>query len=234
MPGYYPPPGYAAPAPYPAPPGYYPPPGYAQPGYYPPPGYYPAVPAGPPPGYHEHDGFYMRLTTGITVVNASTSYGGVDSTITGAGIALGMAFGGSITPNLALYGEFILNSAIEPTAKGGGTSTTWNNHDLDLFGIGPGVVYYLVPANLYFSGTLAFSKLSMSNSGSSSNSSNDSVDLTDYGIGASLMVGKEWWVSTNWGLGVAGLLHLASMKNKDVDTRTTAEAISILFSATYN
>jgi len=100
--------------------------------------------------------------------------------------------------------------------------------------IGPGVAYYFLPGNLYLSGSLLFSQLSESDNGSSNNSSNNSIDLTNMGIGASFMVGKEWWVSTDWGLGVAGMLHLASMKMKDWDARATAEAISILFSATYN
>jgi len=224
-----------APAPYPAPPGYYPPPGYAQPGYYPPPGYYAPGPVGPPPGYHEHDGFYMRLTTGITVLNATYSTNGIDNSITGAGVGFSMAFGGSITPNLVLYGEFVTSSALEPNSKRGGTSNTLTGYNVDLFGIGPGVAYFLVPANVYFSGTLAFSQLTESYNGSSNSSSNNnSVDLTNMGIGASFMVGKEWWVSTNWGLGVAGMLHLASMKMKNYDSRATAEAISILFSATCN
>jgi hypothetical protein len=177
----------------------------------------------------------MRLTTGITVLNASYSTNGIDNSITGAGVGFSMAFGGSITPNLVLYGEFVTSSALEPNSKRGGTSNTLTGYNVDLFGIGPGVAYFLVPANVYFSGTLAFSQLTESYNGSSNSSSNNnSVDLTNMGIGASFMVGKEWWVSTNWGLGVAGMLHLASMKMKNYDSRATAEAISILFSATCN
>jgi hypothetical protein len=177
----------------------------------------------------------MRLTAGLTVLNASFSTNGIDNSITGAGVGFSMAFGGSITPNLVLYGEIVGSSALEPNSKYGGTSSTLTDYNVNLFGIGPGVAYFLVPANVYFSGTLAFSQLTESYNGSSNSSSNNnSVDLTNMGIGASFMVGKEWWVSTNWGLGVAGMLHLASMKMKNYDSRATAEAISILFSATCN
>lgn len=48
------------------------------------------------------------------------------------------------------------------------------------------------------------------------------------------MVGKEWWVSDNWGLGVAANFMVGSMKDKDYDTRWTGLSTSILFSATYN
>jgi hypothetical protein len=123
--------------------------------------------------------------------------------------------------------------AMDPTLEAAGTSQHLG-FDVNLFGIGPGVAYYLEPLNLYFSGTLAFSQVTTSRSSSSSGSSNDSTDVTDMGIGGAFMVGKEWWVSHDWGLGVSGLLHLASMKMKYVDTRMTATAVSILFSATYN
>ena len=49
------------------------------------------------------------------------------------------------------------------------------------------------------------------------------------------MLGKEWWVSRNWGLGIAGGLFTASLKDKNVPGLTwSAGAASLLFSATYN
>ncbi len=233
--GYPPPPAYYAPPGYPPPPGYYPPPGYP-PGYYPPAGYpppyYPPQEYGPPPGFHEHDGFYMRLTMGLGYLNAKFNYLGQDTTISGNGVAMTFAFGGAVTPHLVLYGEMLVNMAFEPDLEYGGTSQPMTGTNVGLLGIGPGVAYYLEPSNLFFSGTLAFSQVQ--ESASDSSNSNDSADLTDMGIGASFMVGKEWWVSNNWGLGLAGLLRLASMKMRYEDTRMTATAISVLFSATYN
>jgi hypothetical protein len=174
----------------------------------------------------------MRLTAGLGALNAKYSYDGQDETISGGGLTMTFAFGGSVTPHLVLYGEMLVTVATNPTREYAGISQPLG-YDLTLFGIGPGVTYYLEPSNMYFSGTVAFSQVSESDSGSNS-SNNNSVDLTDMGVGASFMVGKEWWVSSNWGLGVAGLLHVASMKMKDVDTRMTATAFSVLFSATCN
>ena len=199
----------------------------------PPAAYYPPQDLGPPPGHHLHDGFYMRLTMGLAYLSAKYSEAGQDATISGSGMAMAFAFGVSVTPNLVLYGEFLVTVAMDPTLEVAGTSQHLG-FDVNLFGIGPGVAYYLEPLNMYFSGTLAFSQLTASRSSSSSSSSNDSTDVTEMGIGAGFMVGKEWWVSHDWGLGVAGLLHLASMKMKYVDTRMTATGLSVLFSATYN
>jgi hypothetical protein len=235
-------PGYPPPAAY-YPPPYYPPPGYAPPpGYYPPPGYppayYPQQELGPPPGSHIHDGFYMRLTTGLGVLSAKYKRSELDTTISGPGVAATFAFGGAVATNLVLYGEMLMTMALNPKSESGGTTQNLTNKNVNLFGIGPGVAYYLEPSNLYFSGTLAFSYVSETDS-SNSNNSNSSVDLTEMGIGLSFMVGKEWWVSHNWGLGAAGLLHVASMKTKDQIAGTTpnnmtATALSVLFSATYN
>lgn len=220
---YAPGPGYPAPAPG----GYGPAPGY----YYPPPpaGYYAAQPMAPPPGYHEHDGFYLRMTMGVGYLHTSYSVGTSDLTISGGGMALSIAVGGAIMPNLILYGEITGTSALNPTFSTATGSATGNG-TVSLVGLGPGAAYYIEPTNMYVSGTLAFSQVSASDS-----NSNNSTDLTNTGIGFALSVGKEWWASPNWGVGVAGMFHFASMTVKNAnDTRMTAEGISILFSATYN
>jgi hypothetical protein len=181
----------------------------------------------------------MRLTTGLGALRAKYKTSGMDTTISGAAMAATFAFGGAVAPNLVLYGEMTMTMAIDPTVQSGETSQNLTHTNVNLFGIGPGVAYYLEPSNMYFSGTLAFSQVTASDSSSSSSTSNSSVDLTEMGIGASFMFGKEWWVSHNWGLGAAGLLQLASMKVKQeiagaTDNRMTATALSVLFSATYN
>ncbi len=50
------------------------------------------------------------------------------------------------------------------------------------------------------------------------------------------MVGKEWWVTDNWGVGVAAELLLSSMKDDPVvsDATYSATTFGLLFSATYN
>jgi hypothetical protein len=181
----------------------------------------------------------MRLAMGVGALRANYKTSGQDTTISGSGMAATFAFGGAVAPNLVLYGEMLMTMAIEPTTESGGTSRSLTNTNVNLFGIGPGIAYYLEPSNLYFSGTLALSQVTASINSSNSGNSNDSVDLTEMGIGASFMVGKEWWVSPDWGLGAAGLLHVASMKAKDGIAGTTpntmtATALSVLFSATYN
>jgi hypothetical protein len=228
----YPPPAYHYPPPGNAAPAYYPPASYPAPGY-PVPGYY-AAPAGPPLGYHEHDGFYMRLSMGPGYLRAkmsATAYSD-DVIIKGSGPGMNVAFGGAVARNLAVFGELTMLSMTDPTVDNGGYSTTLDDTSLALMGIGPGVAYYVEPANLYLSGAISLSQ--MTRNGSKTSNSEDSNELTDFGFGLSLTVGKEWWVSANWGLGISGMFRYASMKLKDYDGDMSAMGFALMFSATYN
>lgn len=223
--GYPPPAAYAPPPAYGAPPAYAAPgPGYAAPAPYGAPAY--AAPAYRAAGVHEHDGFYLRLVAGLGYLHNSASSGGSTLKVSGVGGTFGLAAGGIIARNLAVYGEIIGTSASEPSVEMGGESGTMSG-SMTLAGFGPGLAYYL-DNNAYLSGTFTFSQLSASD-----DNGNDAGE-TDMGFGASLSGGKEWWVSDDWGLGVAGQLMLASMKEKNEDYRWTSVAVSLLFSATYN
>jgi hypothetical protein len=219
----------------PPPPGYgYPPPA---PGYVSPPapgyGYPPPVPgygyASPAPGYHQHDGFYMRLALGGGYLNASSSYEGSKTILSGGALALSFAFGGAVIPNLIVYGEVVGMSVPDPSRSANGSSGTMSGTTLYMVGVGPGVAYYLEPMNMYFSGTLTFSRVNLSNT-----NTNEKLDETNLGFGFSLMAGKEWWVSTDWGLGAAAQFQFASMKLRNLDARMTGLGLGLLFSATYN
>lgn len=190
---------------------------------------------GPQPGYYsapasyQHDGFYLRVSAGLGYLSASEPYLGLTRTFSGVGGTFGAAFGGMIASNLILYGEFLGNSVTSASDSYGGVTQTYSGLDVTLFGVGPGVAYYFEPVNLYLSGTLTFTQVSFSNT-----STANPIDSTDLGIGLSFTVGKEWWVSRDWGLGIAGQLHVASMRDPNFDTRMRATAFSMLFSATYN
>src|ERR1019366_3690994 len=177
-------------------------------------GYY----AAPRPAYygygHVHDGFFMRLTAGLGYVTASESWNGEKDTYSGVGATFGAAFGGTIAPNLILFGEFLGTSVAGPAidvAGGPNPGSGSLSGDMTLIGFGPGIAYYFEPINLYLSGTLAFSQMSFTDN--TYGNYNATSDSTNWGLGASFVVGKEWWVGRAWGIGLAGQLHLASMSD---------------------
>jgi hypothetical protein len=240
-PGYAPPPDYAPPPAYAPPPGYAPPPRYAPPGYgppgYPPPprpyptgNYYaPGYGAPPPPPEHLHDGFYLRLHLGAGETHFSGAYGnGNTVTASGGSGSFGVAIGGAVAPNFIVFGT-VFGVGFSPSVKIGGVDAGLNNSSAALAGIGVGAAYYFEPANLYLSGALALTSAEIDDANS------NPIYQTRDGIGVQLMVGKEWWISQDWGIGLAGEFIGASMKDKgDSSVTWSADTFSILFSATYN
>jgi len=225
-----------------APPPAYPPPGYPPPGYpppgYPPPGYPPGYPPAayqsqPTPGSHHHDGFFLRFLAGFGYTSMGADLGPADTKISGGGGGFALALGGALTPNLILFGELLQSIAVEPKVEVGDASATAQDASASLVGIGAGLAYYL-SNNLYLSGTLAFSQISLQDA------DNQEVADTEFGPGLSLVVGKEWWVSDNWGLGMAAQLYAATMKDRGPavaggDAPTwQATGLNLLFSASFN
>jgi hypothetical protein len=217
----------------PAPPPGYPPPGYPPPAnYYPPPtGYYPVGPVAPPPGHHMHDGTYVRLFLGGGRIAMAENANGNDLKVYGGGPSLGIAVGGAVVENLVLYGEFLFMSADAPTVELGGGSVNATGSTLVAGVIGPGIAYYIAPVNIYVSATVGASKVQLQDSNT------QSVQATSkWGLGVSAMIGKEFWVSDNWGLGAAMQFHYASMEDNVPPPVQTihANAIALLFSSTFN
>jgi hypothetical protein len=190
----------------------------------PPAGY--AVAAGPP-GHHTHDGFYFRGILGLNGTVMSTTNPDVD--VSGAGGTFGLAVGWALAKNFILYGEIFDDIAVNPTITIGSLSVDTDDTAAGVIGFGIGAAYYFMPINIYVSATLAASQLTVSQGG-------QEVGESDIGFGVSLMVGKEWWVSSNWGIGAALQVYGGTMKdsrNENAATWTTA-AIALVFSATYN
>jgi len=225
-----PPSAYPAPAAYPPaayPPGAYPPAAYP-PAAYPPAAaaYYPPPVAGPTPGSHTHDGFYFRYNAGPGYLFNSAPQAGSTLKVSGVGFSGSLALGAVIADNLALYGQIVGAILSNPTVEFDGQSDTADGLDVNLAGIGPGIAYYFA-GNSYLAGTIALTQLT-------ARTSRSRVIDSEAGFGATLAGGKEWWVSDNWGLGIAGQILFASMKEKDADYRWSSLSLAVLFSATYN
>jgi hypothetical protein len=206
-------------------------PGYA-PGYAPPPpGSYPAPGFAPPPAppVQEHAGFYLRLDLGGGYTSLSSSGGyGSSTTVSGSGPAFGIALGGAVAPNLALFGDFIFSFINQPdvTAAGYTAKSTGN---VGVGGVGGGVVYYFEPINLYVSGAVAAINMVMQDK------NGNMTDQSGNGFGFEALVGKEWWVSQHWGLGAAAQFFGATgMKDKnDSSVSWSAKSFNVLFSASF-
>jgi hypothetical protein len=208
-------PGAGAPPPPPPPPpggGYYP----AQPGY----GY-------EDPGAHRHDGFFLRFWIGPAYTSMKVE--DADLEVTGGGGSFGIMAGVAVQENLIVFGQLFDDIATNPTVKQDGQDLGESNVNAGVVGVGAGLAYYFMPSNVYVSGALTYQEITVQDDG-------EELAHTDFGPGVSLMVGKEWWVSNNWGVGVALQLFGGSMKDSEAQGSPTwsAAAAAIAFSATYN
>ena len=62
------------------------------------------------------------------------------------------------------------------------------------------------------------------------------IDAT--GVGGQVKVGKEWWVSGKWGLGVSAFYHFGHVGNGDISDapfeKMSSHACGLCFNATLN
>ncbi len=192
--------------------------------------YYPAPPPPPPPppdpwwpdpwwaegeidpGYHRHDGLFLRLLLGIGVggyLGAGQAFGDRDPMeLAPAGMG-SVALGGEVSTNLLAYGELWGHAHF-----GYGLSHRRDETDeADYFGLGSmalGLSYYFMPANVYVAASVgpAWSVVGRVVDVYVAAGRRHSYEQwieeseTGWGLGATLGVGKEWWVSDDWGLGV--------------------------------
>jgi hypothetical protein len=142
-----------------------------------------------------------------------------------------LAVGYSVTSHLVVYLEFLGHRVSNPSQDGtaNGPANRVVGSNLDLYGFGLGMAYYLRPANVYFSGTLLSPGVAL-HGGPNSNYPRD----LSSGTAVSLMVGKEWWVAPGLGMGLAGQFVAGSGDPKDTGSDWQTRAFALVLSTTYN
>ena len=192
----------------------------------PPPAYGPAAYGAADPTAHRHDGFYLRMFLGLGYTAMSLEDQDLD--VSGGGGAFGIAAGFAVSDNLIVYAEIFDDIAVNPKVKINGMTGDTEDVNAGVVAIGAGLAYYIQPSNIYVSGTLSLGQITVQQNG-------EEVGESEFGPGVSLMVGKEWWVSNNWGVGVAAQLYAGRMKDKGENAPTwSTTAAAIAFSATFN
>jgi hypothetical protein len=166
---------------------------------------------------------------------------GDDLSIAGRSGSFGIALGGAVSSHLIIYGRILDSVAPGATGKIQGPSDNLNGMialvvfggagGITAVGVGGGMAYYL-DSNLFFAGSLLGSRLLVDDR------FGNSAAKSDVGFTFEGQVGKEWWVSENWGLGVAGQVLLGLMSDSAIGDASTPTwrlaAFSLLLSATFN
>ncbi|HUM10550.1 MAG TPA: hypothetical protein VLT82_06325 [Myxococcaceae bacterium] len=170
---------------------------------------------------HRHLGFFLHLDIGVGYLSTSSSQAAGGSSLSGAALPLSIVIGGAVAEDWIIAGD--LWGAAGPSPSG------WEWGATVLSGAGLNVTHYFMPANVFVSLTPSFTALIIDNG-------LGFVERTKTGFGGKLAVGKEWWVSDHWGLGVAAEGFFAV--NKDNGSGSTGSWTTfgggLVFSATYN
>lgn len=224
-------------------------------------------------GCHSHDGFFLRMTAGVGYHVTNATMGKEKFSVVGLGNAGDLAIGGTVAKNLILHAQIFGSSPIAAELR----------HDWQTFfyeqpqsfssgGLGIGATYYIMPSNVYLSAGLGFGVFGAEEEKglvdvSGTADATGALLAQEYykkrnrvtaasGTGLNFMVGKEWWVSHNWALGLAGIVsfvHVAEAEPPDIEeTRLQLNALGVdlqpkevsaainsigfglVFSATYN
>jgi hypothetical protein len=188
-----------------------------------------SAPRATPPGgvlpadAHRHLGFFLRADLGLGNFAASTG----DLSINGFAGGFGFAIGGAVSEGCILAVHIWDVVATNPTISQGGNSTSTTNTSAGVVAIGPELTAYSKD-NWFFSVTPGFSQILYIQNGFETDSK--------WGFAGRVAVGREWWVSNHWGLGMSGNFSFSFNKdNGSADSATWGAWGAVLaFSATYN
>lgn len=186
------------------------------------------------PGYHTHDGFYLRLLLGLGSLAFSESpiYSNGTGTLKATGPAgfFSLHLGGAPAENFIIYASMNGYAASDPQYEvNGATQTTTTGSTLGISSYGVGLTFYFDAINAYLSADagIAIARIS----------TGSITGTSESGFGLNLQIGKEWWASRDWGIGVALFYHYSSMKDQafgNVVPQITNSVIGLALSATYN
>ena len=189
-------------------------------------------------GFHQHTGFYLSLSAGpvfgtieaneISPVPFRLNFSG------GTGGQFDIKVGGAIRENLILHATIISNALIGPKVTSNGQSITLpdNMNINETMLLGGGVTYYLMPHNIFLSGSVGMGYFTMQYKENS-----DLNGSTDKGVSMQIKVGKEWWISKKWGLGVAltyGKTNVNNRPSSGYAEKLNSNRFGIVLNATLN
>lgn len=185
----------------------------------------------PPAGYHTHDGFFASAGLGPGWIwmndrQRDQLYAAPDYEYSGGGTRFVLSLGYAFADRFVVLVEGSELQVHDPT-------TAFDLATLSWYGLGPGLRYYLVPANVFLSASVVTSRVAMDNA--TPDDSRYGVHRTSrWGATGQLSVGKEWWVLGDLAAGVAAQFGFGKMPGNDTWLTYTAKTFSLLASVTYN
>jgi hypothetical protein len=179
-------------------------------------------------GRRKHDGFFLRLSLlGVGFSHSTVSNEGTDVVLSGFCNFADFALGYAIIENLILHANVYGPVIYDPTLEVNHDEMTLKDGAAYLMGYGGGITYYFMPVNIYATLAAGAARIRIA--------PDEGPELgTEYGFSMQVIVGKEWWVGDNWGLGIAGTGVYQRMEGTENGPIWTTFAGGLMFSVTYN
>jgi hypothetical protein len=185
-----------------------------------------SAPATPPAGAHTHDGLYLNASLGPGWLRAKShlAVASYDTAWSGRATSLGLSAGYAFAKRFVVFAAFSESQVRNPSGDDDVVSVEWT-------GLGPGLRYYLMPANVFFSGSFLLSKLAWYPAFSTRGSSNWT---SDWGGTGQIAAGKEWWVLGDLGVGVAAVFAYGKVPATNGWLASTFQDLSLAASVSFN
>lgn len=173
-----------------------------------------------------HDGFYLSMALGGVFGPTSDKVKSDEIEFSGIGVELDFKIGGAIKENFILHATITSKAVTPPDIYiNGNKMSVRSGVSFGEVMYGIGVTRYFMPSNMFLSGSLGVGRFLISDGSTTSS--------TKFGPSGQIKIGKEWWVSKNWGLGV-GVTYAKTYVNESSDETINSNRFSILFNATFN
>lgn len=187
-----------------------------------------ARPAGAVSRPETHDGFLLRFSLGLGYEGLDISDGeGSEVGLSGFGLSGSLTLGGVVANNLAIHGDFFGLAAVSPNVSLNGRHIgEARDSSVSLSGFGVGITHWVMPLNLYLSATLGLAKATIDVQG-------DAFEA-DWGLALRAMIGKEWWVADEWGIGIMAELTWSKVPTELDDSSASFVGVNFGLSVTYN
>jgi hypothetical protein len=186
------------------------------------PGQAPAMTSAPL-GHRTHEGFQANASLGpgwLWVTGARPWQ------VSGRGTALALSAGYGFANHLVAFGEFSTTKMNRPTGD--------PEAAIEWYGVGPGLRYYRLPNNIFFSGSLLLSRAARAYPPPGIEGTEAATNPSGWGLMGRMSVGKAWWLLGDLGIGVAAELGFGKMAANGDWSTTSVKQLALLASVSFN
>lgn len=183
-----------------------------------------SVGAAPPPG-RDHRGLLVSVSAGAGFLGVFGDHFDEDGSLRGGAQLWSLSIGGSLDERLTLHAVYFGAGAWDPKFRTEVENSEYFSYQLTTHNVGLGLTHY-TPSNWSLGGRLAFAIALVNTLGGSD---------PDLGLGPVLggLLGKEWFVARNFGLGLVANVDFIHL-NLDYSGTRSGVSTGASFTITYN